>query len=130
MFTELDFVFEEVETKSSGIYKKAVKGEGYGDLTEHYQNIFNEFDELLKDTKIFLSNSMLEKTIQDRLHKKAKGIINSVAGNLRNKKMAETEITNQENNSEQEVKILQQENHLEEGRIHLGHMPFVGMHHS
>ncbi|MBO7254573.1 MAG: hypothetical protein J6V36_04645, partial [Clostridia bacterium] len=25
----------------SGIYKKAVKGEGYGDLTEHYQNIFN-----------------------------------------------------------------------------------------
>lgn len=41
----------------SGIYKKAVKGESYGDLTEHYQTIFNEIDELLKETKIFLSNS-------------------------------------------------------------------------
>ena len=79
----------------SGIYKKSIKGESYGDLTEHYQNIFNELDELLKDTKIFLSNSMLEKPIQDRLHKKAKSIINQVAGNLRNKKMLENEITNQ-----------------------------------
>ena len=79
----------------SGIYKKSVKGEGYGDLTEHYQNIFNEFDELLKDTKIFLSNSMLEKSIQDRLHKKAKMIINKVAKNTRGKKLSESEIYNQ-----------------------------------
>ena len=79
----------------SGIYKKAIKGESYGDLTEHYQSIFNEIDELLKETKIFLSNSMLEKPIQDRLHRKAKNIINTVAGNLRNKKMAEYDITNQ-----------------------------------
>ena len=79
----------------SGIYKKAVKGEGYGDLTEHYQNIFNEFDELLKDTNIFLSNSMLEKSIQDRLHKKAKMIINKVAKNTRGKKLSESEIFNQ-----------------------------------
>ena len=79
----------------SGIYKKSIKGESYGDLTEHYQSIFSEIDELLKDTKIFLSNSMLEKTIQDRLHKKAKNIINTVSGNLRNKKIAESEIKNQ-----------------------------------
>lgn len=79
----------------SGIYKKSVKGEGYGDLTEHYQNIFNEIDELLKDTKIFLSNSMLEKSIQDRLHKKAKMIINKVAKNTRGKKLSESEIFNQ-----------------------------------
>ena len=56
----------------SGIYKKSLKGESYGDLTEHYQNIFNEIDTLIKDTKIFLSNSMLEKSIQDKLHKKQK----------------------------------------------------------
>ena len=47
----------------SGIYKKSIKGESYGDLTEHYQNIFNDIDLLLKDTKIFLSNSMLERSI-------------------------------------------------------------------
>lgn len=79
----------------SGIYKKSLKGEGYGDLTEHYQNIFNELDSLLKDTKIFLSQSMLERSIQDKLHKKAKNIINKTANNLRGKKMTENEILNQ-----------------------------------
>lgn len=79
----------------TGIYKKSIKGESYGELTEHYQSIFNELDELLKETKIFLSNSMLEKSIQDRLNKKARSIINTVAGNLRNKKLSESDITNQ-----------------------------------
>ena len=79
----------------SGIYKKSIKGESYGDLTEHYQNIFNELDEVLKEAKIFLSNSMLEKSIQDRLHKKAKMIINKCLNNSRGKKMSESEILNQ-----------------------------------
>lgn len=79
----------------SGIYKKAVKGESFGELTEHYQTIFNELDELLKETKIFLSNSMLEKSIQDRLHKKAKMIINKLTGNNHGKKLSENEINNQ-----------------------------------
>ena len=79
----------------TGIYKKSIKGESYGDLTEHYQNIFNELDELLKETKIFLSNSMLEKSIQDKLNRKARSIINTVAGNIKNKKMSEADITNQ-----------------------------------
>ena len=47
-----------------GIYKKSIKGESYGDLTEHYQKIFDEIDALLKDTKIFLSNAMLERNHQ------------------------------------------------------------------
>ena len=79
----------------SGIYKKAVRGEGYGDLTEHYQNIFDDFDENLKETTIFLSNSMLERSIQDKLHKKAKNIINRVSGNTYGKKMSENDIKNQ-----------------------------------
>ena len=79
----------------SGIYKKAVRGEGYGELTEHYQNIFDDFDENLKETKIFLSNSMLERSIQDKLHKKAKNIINRVSGNTYGKKMSENDIKNQ-----------------------------------
>ena len=79
----------------SGIYKKDIKGESYGDLTEHYKNIFNELNESLKETKIFLSNSMLERSIQIRLHKKARNIINRVAGNSKNKKLTEADITNQ-----------------------------------
>ncbi len=79
----------------SGIYKKSIKGESYGELTEHYKNIFDEMEELLKETKIFLSNSMLERSIQDRLHKKAKMIINKVAHNQRGKKLTEKEILNQ-----------------------------------
>ena len=79
----------------SEIYKKAVKGESYGDLSEHYKKIFDEIDELLKDKKIFLSNSMLEKSIQDKLHKKAKNIINHVAGNNKGRRLTENEITNQ-----------------------------------
>lgn len=77
----------------SGIYKKSIKGESYGDLTEHYQKIFDEIDILLKDTKIFLSNAMLERSIQDKLHKKAKSIISKVTGS--SKKLSENEITNQ-----------------------------------
>ena len=73
----------------SGIYKKDLKGESYGDLTEHYQNIFNDLNNELKETKIFLSNSMLERSIQDKLHKKAKNIINKTTGNIRNKKLSE-----------------------------------------
>lgn len=79
----------------SGIYKKSIKGECYGELTEHYQKIFNEIDEKLKDTKIFLSNSMLERSIQDKLQKKAKNIINRACGNSHGKKMSEEEINNQ-----------------------------------
>lgn len=79
----------------SGIYKKSLKGEGYGDLTEHYQNIFDEIDSVMKETKIFLSNSMLERSIQDKLHKKVHTIINRITGNSRGKKLSESEITNQ-----------------------------------
>ena len=80
----------------SSIYKKDIRGEGYGDLSEHYQKIFNEIDEALKETKIFLSNSMLEKSIQDKLHKKARMIINKVAGNHSGRKLSEQEIVNQQ----------------------------------
>ncbi|MBR2430893.1 hypothetical protein IKB17_05480 [bacterium] len=79
----------------SGIYKKSIKGESYGDLTEHYKNMFNEIDELLKEKKFFLSNSMLEKSIQDKLHRKAKLIINAISKNLRGKKLHESDIFNQ-----------------------------------
>ena len=79
----------------SGIYKKALKGEGYGNLTEHYTNIFDEINENLKDTKIFLSRSMLERSIQEKLHKKAKNIISKLMPYAKGKKITEEDITNQ-----------------------------------
>ena len=79
----------------ASICKKSIKGESYGDLTEHYQKIFDEFNELIKDAKIFLSNSMLEKEIQDKLHKKARNIINRISGNTGSKKLTEKDIQNQ-----------------------------------
>lgn len=79
----------------SSIYKKDLHGEGYGDLSEYYQRIFDEIDTNLKEVKKFLSNSMLEKSIQERLHKKAKHIISRTADNLKGKKINEDEITNQ-----------------------------------
>ena len=78
-----------------GIYKKILKGEPVGELSEHYQSIYNEIDNLIQDTKIFLSNSMVEKSIQDKLQKKAKLIINSISGNLKNKNVKEDDIKNQ-----------------------------------
>ena len=79
----------------SGIYKKSIKGESFGDLSEHYQAIFNEIDELLKDTKIFLSNSMLERSIQNRLHKKAKSIIAQFLDKHHGKHITEDDIVAQ-----------------------------------
>ena len=78
-----------------GIYKKDIKGESYGDLSEHYKAIFDDIDSELKEIKVFLSNSMLEHSIQIKLHKKAKNIINRVANNYKGKKLTENDITNQ-----------------------------------
>ncbi len=78
----------------SDIYKKDLKGECYGDLTEHYQNIFNDLNTSLKEIKVFLSNSMLEKSIQDKLHRKAKNIIQKSIGK-RVSSLKEEDITNQ-----------------------------------
>ena len=79
----------------SDIYKKNLDGESFGDLSEHFQNIFNDINDEMKEAKIFLSNSMLERSIQDKLHKKARNIINRAANNLRGKKLKESDITNQ-----------------------------------
>ena len=79
----------------SDIYIRNLNGEGYGDLSEHYQHIFNDINENMKEAKKFLSDSMLERSIQDKLHRKARNIINKVTGNFAGKKLKESDITNQ-----------------------------------
>ena len=76
-----------------GLYKQSLRG-GIGTLTDYYQEIYRKIDEKMLDEKKFLSNAMLEKSIQDKLHKKVKTIISSILHN-KNKKLEEADIENQ-----------------------------------
>ena len=74
------------------IYKQSLRS-STGSLTDYYQEIYNKIDDLMLPEKKFLSKSMLERSIQDKLHKKARVLISSVVGH--HKHMEETDITNQ-----------------------------------
>lgn len=76
-----------------GLYKQSLRG-GIGTLTDYYQEIYRKIDEKMLDEKKFLSNAMLEKSIQDKLHKKVKTIISSILHN-KSKKLEEADIENQ-----------------------------------
>ena len=74
------------------IYKQSLKS-GIGTLTDYYQEIYNKIDALMLTEKKYLSNAMLERSIQDKLHKKAAAIIATIVG--KNKKLEESDINNQ-----------------------------------
>ena len=74
------------------MYKQSMRT-GTATLTDYYKEIYDKLDEHLNDAKKYLSEKMLEKSIQDKLVKKVKGIIAEVAGT--NKKLNENEIENQ-----------------------------------
>lgn len=75
-----------------GIYKQSLKG-SVGTLTDYYQEIYNKIDERMVSEKKFLSKAMLERSIQDKLHKKAKVLISSLTGHHRH--LEEDDIKNQ-----------------------------------
>ena len=74
------------------IYKQSMRV-GTATLTDYYRNIYNKLDEALVENKKFLSNSMLEHGIQEKLRKKVKNIIAEVTGT--SKKLEEKDIVNQ-----------------------------------
>lgn len=75
-----------------GIYVQALKG-SLGTLSDYYQEIFESIDEKMLDAKKKLSNLMLEKTNQDKIHKKVRDIIANKLNN--HKKLEENDIKNQ-----------------------------------
>ena len=75
-----------------GLYKQSLRG-GIGTLTDYYQDIYRKIDEKMLDEKKYLSNAMLEKSIQDKLHKKVKTIISTILHT--HKKLEESDIENQ-----------------------------------
>lgn len=77
-----------------GIYKQ-VSGGTSGDLTSHYQNIYNSFDSRMDEVKKKYSNEMLLKNNQIKLHKKVKEITAKILEVKPNKKLTESDITKQ-----------------------------------
>jgi len=90
--TELSDIKLEDLNIVKGLYKQSMKG-GIGTLTDYYQEIYNKIDKKMLDEKKFLSKSMLERSIQDKLHKKVKAIIATLTNGQ--KKLEETDIKNQ-----------------------------------
>ena len=74
------------------IYKQSG---GNGDLTSHYQKIYNEFDSLMDNIKKEYSNSMLLKANQITIQKRVKEIVAKNLGIKGNKKLNENDITKQ-----------------------------------
>ena len=74
------------------MYKQSMRT-GSATLTDYYKEIYDRLDEEMLESKKFLSSSMLEKSIQDKLHKKVRSIIAEIVGT--NKKLEESDIVNQ-----------------------------------
>lgn len=74
------------------LYKQSLRG-GIGTLTDYYQEIYTKIDDKMLDEKKYLSKAMLERSIQDKLHKKVKALIATMTNG--HKKLEESDITNQ-----------------------------------
>jgi len=75
------------------ICKQTLKS-GAGDLSEHYQGIFNEFEKELNELKKTFSNEMLEKNNQLKIQKRVNEIVAQIHSEKPNKQFKEEEITN------------------------------------
>ena len=89
---ELENVNEDDVAIVKNIYRQSMRGT-IGTLSDYYQEIYNKLDEKMLEEKKFLSKSMLERPIQDKLHKKAKSIIATILGNK--KHLTEADVVNQ-----------------------------------
>lgn len=76
------------------IYKDSQNGCS-GDLSSHFKNIYDTFDSLMNEAKKELSNTMLKKANQEKLHKRARAIIAEVHEFKPKQKLTETDITKQ-----------------------------------
>lgn len=76
------------------IYKDSQNG-GCGDLTSHYKNIYDTFDSLMNEAKKNLSETMLKRANQQKLHKRARQIVANIHGFKNNKNLTENDITMQ-----------------------------------
>ena len=76
------------------IYIQSLTG-STGNLTEHYQNIFNHFEKEMDELKKQISNEMLKREPQTRIVKRVKDIVGKVHNFKKNDKLTEDDITKQ-----------------------------------
>lgn len=88
-----EFDHENVEIVQE-IYKSTLKN-GSTDLSEHYQSIFNAFEEIIAPKKKSFSDEMMKKVEQIKIQKRAKEIIAEMNGFKQNKNITEYEIKKQ-----------------------------------
>ena len=74
------------------IYKDS---QSSGDLSSHFKNIYDTFDSLMNEAKKNLSETMLKKANQEKLHNRVKEIVARVHGFKNNQKLCEDDITKQ-----------------------------------
>lgn len=76
------------------LYKSALNN-GSCDFSEHYKTIFNRLDEMLFEKKKELSEAMMTKESQEKIHKKVKKLIAQVLDINSSKKLTEKDIKKQ-----------------------------------
>ncbi len=76
------------------IYRQTQQGCA-GELSEHYQVMFRQFEDKMLLLKKEYSNKMLEQNTQQKLHKRVKEIVAKIEGVNVNKKLEESDITKQ-----------------------------------
>ncbi len=67
----------------------------FGELSAHYQKIYEDFDNKMNSYKIEISNKMLEKASQIKIHKKAREIVAEILEVKYGTKLSENDITKQ-----------------------------------
>ena len=86
------------------IYKQSQQGCA-GDLSEHYQIMFNNFEDKMLELKKEYSNKMLSFPIQQKIHKRVKEIVARIQEVGTNKKLEEDDITKQLDIIQELIKI-------------------------
>ena len=88
-----DFEAEDVEIVRD-IYKATLK-KGSSDLAEHYQAVYDKFEEIIRPKKKSFSDSMMTKHEQIKIQKRAKDIISKINKLNTSDKSEEKDITKQ-----------------------------------
>jgi len=86
------------------IYRQAQQGCA-GDLSEHYKQLFNKFDEQMNKVKKECSLKMLSRAIQQKIHKRVKEIVARIQEVNINKNLCEDDITKQSEIIQELIKV-------------------------
>ncbi len=74
------------------LYKQNING-SFGELSAHYQTIYDDFDNRMNSYKQEISNAMLEKNSQNKIHKQVKEIVVETLNVKTGTKLTENDIT-------------------------------------